>query len=166
MYEGGIRVPFIISGNLVSAKGAISEKLVQTVDIFSTVLEIMDGRPNINKKIDSYSLVPLMKSPSLGLRNYAFSELKGPGRTCDFPARGLIFSYGDALIGEKYKLISPFEYDSSDNVVDLPEEFYNLHDDPFERHNLLHDGEDSMPMIDKIALRNMRNKRLEILESK
>lgn len=75
LYEGGINVPFIISGNGVTERG-VSNGLVNVTDIFRTVAEITRVPMPAGTNYDSsVSLVPYMVTlnrPSV--RTYNYSE--------------------------------------------------------------------------------------------
>lgn len=142
VFEGGIRIPFIVSGNMVAAKGRTSNSLVSTVDVFSTVLEIMDGSPNINDlKIDSVSFVPILKNPKAKVRDFIFSELYLREAGCPVPFNNRFgFDFGDAYVTDRYKLVKRIEYSKDlTEIFDLPLELYDVIDDPFEDNNLLND---------------------------
>lgn len=60
IYEGGTRVPFIVSwpGNV--KEGSASDDLINMIDIFATVCEITEGNMPESKDVapDSYSFLP------------------------------------------------------------------------------------------------------------
>ena len=78
LYEGGINVPLIISGAAVAKPGTRSSALVNTSDLFATVIELMSGqsieavRPGA--VLDSKSLVPIIEATSSRVRDYAFAS--------------------------------------------------------------------------------------------
>jgi arylsulfatase A-like enzyme len=146
-FEGGIHVPLIISGAGVSNAGLACDRLVNTSDLFATVIELFgidpaavmpDGRP-----LDSISLVPYLTDPGHApLRNYIYSELFEPpaaaGAT-QLNARPVVVGgtncgaggelvFGEAARNTRYKLI---------RKIDGSEEFYDLSVDPAETNNLL-----------------------------
>lgn len=165
LYEGGIRVPFIVYGKGVEAKGTTTNSIINVVDVFSTVLDSMDSLSNFDNDTDSISLVPLFYDPSIIIRDYTYTEHYGPGHSCDLP--DLILSYGDAVIGEEFKLISSIEYNTSveGGEIFLVPEFYNLKDDPFEKNNLLKRGEAELSSYEFANLRDLRLKRYLIKNS-
>jgi len=59
VYEGGIRVPFIISGPGVEA-GTLSRVPVTGLDIFPTVAELAGYRPELPKALDGGSMTSVM----------------------------------------------------------------------------------------------------------
>ena len=76
LYEGGVNVPLIISGPLLSDTGEV-RGLVTTTDLYRTVLEMAGGTIPLPAKAgqDSVSLVPYFADASLQtLREYAYAE--------------------------------------------------------------------------------------------
>ena len=122
LYEGGVNVPFIISGASVANPNRESEALVSAVDLFATGLELMgvdaSGTVPDGTTIDAQSLVPIIQNQASDVREWVFTELFGLNADSD----------GKAIRNESYKLI---RFDSGS------EELYNLNQDPFETTNLL-----------------------------
>ena len=89
LYEGGVNVPFIVSGPAVptSSRGHVSRALVNTTDVYATVADIagVDLAEVIPHELvlDSVSMLPLLADPdSASIRQYAFAEYfipNGPG---------------------------------------------------------------------------------------
>jgi arylsulfatase B len=124
VYEYGVNVPMIISGPTVVNKGRISDALVNTADLFATIVENFGYTnwqsqiPSI-KPVDSKSLLPIIKNQSDSIRPWAFSEIfKLTTDSAD----------GKSIRDLQYKLIR-FDYGV--------EEFYDLMADPLENKNLL-----------------------------
>lgn len=124
IYEYGVHTPFIISGPSVVNPGRASDALVNTADIFATVLELF-GYSNwqsqipANKPVDSKSILPILKDQSMQIRPWSFCEnFKVTPDSAD----------GKAMRNMIYKLIK-FDYGG--------EEFYDLANDPSESTNLL-----------------------------
>lgn len=68
-YEGGVRVPWIMSWPGVTEPGTTSDEPVITMDLYPTFLEAAgaEGDAEHNKNVDGLSLVPLMKNPDASL---------------------------------------------------------------------------------------------------
>jgi arylsulfatase B len=121
LYEGGLRVPLIISGPGVVAPGRECHALVNTTDLFATVLELAgvdlpSGLP-AGLQLDSVSVTPyLADALQPPLRFLVFAEMIAPYQLS-------IGKNGVAYRDARYKLIS-FE----DGTVEL----YNLLTDPLE----------------------------------
>jgi len=124
VYQYGIHVPFIVSGPSVVNPGRISSALVNTTDIFATVIELFgysQWKQKIpsNKPVDSKSIMPIVKNQATTTRSWAFSEIFK--LTTDS-------SDGKSMQTLSYKLIR-FDYGK--------EEFYCIKTDPQESLNLL-----------------------------
>ena len=74
VYEGGVRVPLVISGPGVTRTGAREDALVVATDLYATLAELT-GIP-VSQVGDSFSLVPLFSDASAATgRNFAFTEM-------------------------------------------------------------------------------------------
>ena len=65
LYEGGIRVPFIVRGPGVKA-GAICREPVAQYDLLPTFYDLAGGREPLPAEIDGGSLRPLLEDPASG----------------------------------------------------------------------------------------------------
>ena len=123
VYQYGVQTPMIISGPSVVNPNRICTALTNTVDIFSTVLEL-NGFANwqnqipANKPVDSKSLMPLIKNTGTEIRPWQFCEIFKLTHDSD---------EAKAIRNMDYKLIH-FDYGKT--------EFYNLKKDPLETKNL------------------------------
>jgi arylsulfatase A-like enzyme len=124
LYEGGMHVPFVVSGPDIVGPGRTNDTLVNVADLYSTILELAGinvaaivpaGTP-----LDSRSLLPIVQSTNTTLSRYAYGELFGPVLTNTVT--------GQTLRNDQYKLI---------RFGNRREEFYNLAVDPYEVTNLL-----------------------------
>ena len=115
LYEGGVRVPMIVSGYGVSRINESEEALVHVMDIYATVLDIVG--PDLEGGIlNSFSFKNLLSDAAAESRPYNFVQVAIDAVT------------GYAIRNDRYKLI---EYESG------LQEFYDLIADPFEALNLL-----------------------------
>jgi arylsulfatase A-like enzyme len=93
LYQGGINVPLIVSGAAVVGPGRVSPALVNTSDLFRTVLELAGANPATFPTVipstpeqpwdhDSFSIVPILKGTATDgeIRHYAFAQ-SGNGKT-------------------------------------------------------------------------------------
>lgn len=123
IYQGGVNIPFIISGPDVVNPNRTSDALVNTVDLFATILELF-GDTNWQSQIpttvvDSKSLLPILKNTASSVRTVAFSEVfKDPTISGD----------GKTIRNSDYKLL---KFDNG------TEKIFNLSTDPTEKTNLL-----------------------------
>jgi arylsulfatase A-like enzyme len=124
VYQEGVSVPFIISGPSVVSPNRVSNALVNTQDLFATILELMGATTwqnsiPANKPVDSKSILPILKNTASTIRPWAFTEVfKEPTVSGD----------GKAMRNTDYKLIS------FDNCI---QKFYNISVDTAENNNLL-----------------------------
>lgn len=123
LYQGGVTVPFIISGPDVVNPNRISYAMVNTADIFATVLE-MFGDTNWQSQIptttvDSRSLMPILQNTATTTRPWAFSEVF---RTTP------LASDGKSIRNADYKLLK---------FANGTEKFFNLTVNSGENNNLL-----------------------------
>ncbi len=124
IYQYGVHVPFLISGPSVVNPGRVSDALVNTTDIFATVLELFgytgwQTQIPANKPVDSKSILPILKSQANSVRPWAFTEIFKTTTDSDD---------GKTMRNLEFKL---FRFD------DGHPEFYHLSADPDETNNLL-----------------------------
>jgi arylsulfatase A-like enzyme len=122
LYDGGTRVPLVISGPSVVSGGRTSGALVHAVDLFSTVLELAGVPLPASVTLDSESLKPVLANQSPGIRTRIYNEQF----TQSDPAAG-----GRAIRDDRYKLI---------RLNNGAEEVYDLQASPAETVNLLAGG--------------------------
>ncbi|MEO1051055.1 MAG: sulfatase-like hydrolase/transferase [Bacteroidota bacterium] len=123
LYEGGVNVPFIVSGSGVTNPNRTSDALINVADLFATSLELAGVNVNntlpSNVTFDSKSFLPILQSQNQTIRSWIFSELEGFNTNVD----------GQTILNtNNYKLI---------HFNNGSEELYNLSIDPFENNNLL-----------------------------
>ncbi len=116
VYQGGIRVPFIVSGVGVTRKGERESAMVHVVDIYATLLEIV-GTELPGGRFNSLSFKHLLDGSDGPTRDYNFSEVTN-GNSSSYTIRG-----------PRYKLIEFAE--------DNRQEFYDLLLDSLETNDLI-----------------------------
>lgn len=125
-YEGGVNVPFIVSGPVVSAPNREVTALISVVDVFESISDLVatELAPPVIRQ-DSVSFVPYLTDPDQSaLRAHVYSE-KFNGSNPD--------GNGFSLVrGNRFKLIRHY---GQGGVAD--EEMYDLSTDPFETQDLL-----------------------------
>jgi arylsulfatase B len=118
VYETGIRVPLLIAGSSVVSPGRLATGVVNTVDLFPTILALTGIPLPGGVKLDGVSLLPDLQNSSGGTRrSWAYAE--------QFSSQT---SFQRAIRNATYKLI---ERSGGGR------EFYDLTADPFEARNLL-----------------------------
>ncbi len=124
IYQEGISVPFIISGPSIVHPNRVSDALVSTHDLYATIIELFSypdwkSQIQVNKPVDSKSLLPILKDESIDFRQWAFTEVfKVPTVAGD----------GKTIRNKNYKLL---DFDNG------TQKFFNLTEDPAENRNLL-----------------------------
>jgi arylsulfatase A-like enzyme len=122
LYEGGLRVPLIIKGPQVVQPGRVVNHLVNTVDFYSTVLDLVGVQPQPllppGTKIDSVSMLPYLTDPNApAQRKWIFSDL--------FYAP--LFEPKRTIRDTRFKYLRQGTF----------EELYDLQLDPWETNNLM-----------------------------
>lgn len=128
MYEGGIKVPLIVTGPLVQQPGSDCDALVHASDLFATVAEIagvFNVKPYLptGRRIDSVSFVPYLADPTRpSLRQYVYSER-------------FSWSFGGQISGLWQQALR----DSRWKLIQRPgfDEFFDLTGVEIESHDLL-----------------------------
>ncbi|MGQ1785813.1 sulfatase-like hydrolase/transferase [Saccharicrinis sp. GN24d3] len=120
VYQGGIHVPLIVSGNGVSRQNETEDAMINVSDFYATIAQIAepDAYPT-NQVNDSYSFKHLLSNSSEPKRTYNYMEL-GANQTVSTD----VYTIRNA----QYKII----YDVKGN-----KEFFDLSADPYETNNLL-----------------------------
>ncbi|MCB9675281.1 MAG: sulfatase-like hydrolase/transferase [Alphaproteobacteria bacterium] len=92
VFEGGVRIPLVVTGPLVKSPGTTDDSLVHIADLFPTVVDIA-GLPRAEGRVDAWqlgdqtvevdgrSLLPLLQGRP-GTREYLYTEgfePNGPG---------------------------------------------------------------------------------------
>jgi arylsulfatase A-like enzyme len=124
IYQYGVKVPFIISGPSIVAPNRVANALVNTQDLFATIIELFGFTTwpthiPTSKPVDSKSLIPILRNTDTVVRPWAFTEIfKVATDSLD----------GKAMRNLTYKLLN-FDYNY--------QKFYNLSTDPTELYDLL-----------------------------
>ncbi|MFW6310164.1 MAG: sulfatase [Prolixibacteraceae bacterium] len=116
-YEGGIRVPLIISGPEIASPGTVSEQPVISMDYFTTILHAAGIEHELN---DGENLLPLLRGEKNINRDVLFWH---------YPHyHGSTWKPGSALRSGDWKLVVHYE--------DKRYELFNLKTDPGEKTDL------------------------------
>lgn len=70
--EGGARVPFIFHYPGVTKSGSKCETPIQTLDVYSTLVEIASGKDQKDKQVNGVSIMPLLKGDDIEDRELYF----------------------------------------------------------------------------------------------
>jgi arylsulfatase A-like enzyme len=120
LYEGGIRVPWIIAGAGVTNPGRTCDTPISSIDLYPTVLELAGVKPAADRVIDGVSLVPLLKQTGEPRREALYWHYPHYSNQGGTP--------GGAVRAGDWKLIEFYE--------DMHVELYNLKADIGEKHDL------------------------------
>lgn len=116
LYQGGVHVPFIVAGKNVTRQGVWDDALVNVIDIYATVLELVGA--NLPGGIyNSHSFIDLLTGSSSSTRPFNYTEITGNNNGSGWTIRD-----------HQYKLI---QFD------DGTQEFYDLLADSLEMTNLI-----------------------------
>ncbi|HEX9046807.1 MAG TPA: sulfatase [Verrucomicrobiae bacterium] len=118
LFEMGTRVPLIISAPGMKGNGARSTRIVQSLDIYPTLVELC-GLP-AQKEIEGASLVPLLKKPDEQWEKPAFSIWSEDGKTI----------HGTAVRTQQFRY-AEYGKDAKDGAM-----LFDPHADPLEMKNL------------------------------
>jgi arylsulfatase A-like enzyme len=72
LYEGGVKVPLLISGPHIRDPGSSRSQLVHVADIFPTLAEL--SHVSVEHEIDGVSLVRLFSDPDAIVRDHVYAE--------------------------------------------------------------------------------------------
>lgn len=161
--EGGSRVPMIMNWKGHLPKGRVESRLVSSLDILPTILEIA-GIEQLAAHLDGMSVMPLFGNQSVQWRQYLFTEFTlhwpetyYPGRAVRDRRFKLVHNllphrenpvYDIYLLKQKPETFTPGQLDTARKEVQdaygifrKPPEFelYDLKNDPWEFHNLVND---------------------------
>lgn len=116
LYEGGVHVPLVISGPGVTRVGQREEALVNSTDLFTTIVELTGA--NLPVYQDSRSLVPMFSQAGQSVRECLYTDVED-------------LTIGHANRNARYKVIT---------LANGTEAFYDLQVDPWEQDELLATG--------------------------
>lgn len=138
LYEGGTKVPLIISGPAVANPGRTNDTLAHAVDLFTTILELVGINSTAtvpsNVTLDSQSLLAVLQTTNT-LARYVYAE--------KFDTSTPTSADGRTLRNAQFKLI---QFNSG------TEQFYDLLSDPYEVTNLLNTALSAVPLANYYAL--------------
>jgi arylsulfatase A-like enzyme len=127
LYEGGIRVPMVVSGKGVGRKNVRESALINTVDFYGTIANLAGH--SVTQLNDGYSFVPLLNSGGAAARQYNYSEFQSTSVT------------GWTVRNAQYKLLQS---------LSGSQELYDLTTDLKEQTNLLNTGTDYSAIVNNL----------------
>ena len=116
LFDRATRVPLVVAGPPVRAKGTATGSLVELMDIYPTLTELC-GLPT-PPKCQGKSLAPILKDPAASVNDYAYTVARGGDARCVNTKRWRYTEWGGPKVAELY------------NLEKDPGEYYNLANDP------------------------------------
>jgi arylsulfatase A-like enzyme len=127
LFEGGIRVPMVVSGKGVTRINQREDALVNSSDFYATISHFIGH--SVTQLNDSYSFVDLLSEEGSGLRDYNYSEFESADIT------------GWTVRNESHKLI---EYADGSQALYLLADTSNNPNDISESENLIADDANTL----------------------
>ncbi|MEZ6064510.1 MAG: sulfatase-like hydrolase/transferase [Planctomycetaceae bacterium] len=124
-YEQATRIPLLIVAPGVTTPGGSTLQLAESVDVYPTLAELAGlPAPRGPQAIDGVSLVPVLRDPSVRVRDHAYHA---------YPKQKL----GRAIRTERYRLVEWKGIGAPPESAEY--ELYDYVADPLETHNLVDD---------------------------
>ncbi|NND05322.1 MAG: sulfatase-like hydrolase/transferase [Saprospiraceae bacterium] len=161
-WEGGHRVPFIVSWPGIIKPGSTSKQIVSLTDVMATVADLVGYELPNNSAEDSFSFLKVLtgeQPDSLAFKEYSLQQArrdnaksirKGKWKYLDHKGSGGNDYTRHGQWGAQY-------VDLPNNTVDAPAQLYNLDVDPGETNNLYY----KHPEI----VQHLREKLAELIEN-
>jgi iduronate 2-sulfatase len=124
-FEQANRIPILMYAPGITKENTVSRQLIETVDIYPTLAELAGlPKPTGPQPIDGLSMVPVLRDPSIRIRDHAYHA---------YPRKGnrLI---GCAIRTERYRMVEWI--DVEDPAAEKIYELYDYEEDPLETRNL------------------------------
>ncbi|MCU0796153.1 MAG: sulfatase [Akkermansiaceae bacterium] len=126
VYEGGIRVPCVVSWPGIVAPSTRSDCIIQSSDFYPTILDLLDAKTQEGQHFDGVSIVPALKGETLD-RAGIFTYFPHDPAVPDWLPPSVAVTSGD------WKLIRLF-HGGKDGAHRW--KLYHLGDDPGEKNDL------------------------------
>lgn len=134
LWEGGHRVPTVISWPGVIDAGSVSDEVISQVDLAATFASILDRKLQTTEAVDSFDLLPLLKGQAYNkpLREGTVQNT----REASFALRLGDWVLIDAPSGQHTKTPDWYNEQQGYSRDQTPGLLYNLKEDPSQEHNL------------------------------
>ena len=147
VYEGGVRVPCIVSWPQVTKPGGRNDTIIQSMDFYPTFLELLGLKPQEDQVFDGVSIAGVLRGEALAQRAI-FTYFPHNPKVPDFLPPAATVHAGD------WKLIRLFhEGDKGAHAWQL----YNLKDDIGEQHDLAAQQPERVRELDALIEKFLRD---------
>ena len=148
VYEGGHRVPLVVSWPGIVSANSICNRLVGLNDLMATIADVLDIKLQTDQAADSISYLPLLKNPTAAsTRSHmiqqstnVFAVRSHDWKLCVCPGSGAMGTYGNLPLPKDSwtKAVAKFGRRPTRNDLRDPAfvQLFNLKDDPTESTNL------------------------------
>lgn len=127
-FELGTRVPMIIAAPGMDKPGTSTNSIVESVDLYPTLLELAHLAPPGGQELSGTSLAPILEDPGASVKSVAFSQITRPlGAGPDFEI------IGSSIRDSRYRYNAWVDRKSGELVA---EELYDLKKDLLNADNL------------------------------
>jgi arylsulfatase A-like enzyme len=150
MFEGGVRGPCVVVWPKIVKPGSRNETLIQSVDFYPTLLDVLKLSPKIEQIFDGVSLVPTLKGGSIK-REAIFTYFPHNPPVPDWLPPSVSVHRGD------WKLIRVFHggpHKKGETSHDY--KLYNLKDDIGEQKNLAEDNPALIQQLDALIEQHLQ----------
>ena len=156
-YEIDTRVPLIVSGKGIKAKGQKSASLVEFIDVFPSLCEL-SSLP-IPKNLAGKSFYPMLQNSKNRTKDAAFSQFL-LGR---FPKKQISVDekMGYAIRTDKYRYVEWYNWENDKRGEYLTNELFDHTKDPKENENIAENSSNQLIIKDlkKKLLETFKNSR-------
>ncbi len=128
-FEGGQRVPMIISGNAFIDTPRVSHALATNMDIYPTILEVLDLEKPDDRVIDGTSMLPIIVGSHAHVHDHIFYNSAPTGQVMG--VRDSFYKYHEGAQGTHMNMFGIFG-----PAAPMPPQLTNLNLDN-ESHNLI-----------------------------
>lgn len=144
-YEQANRIAMAIVAPGVARAGTSTKQLTETVDIYPTLVELAGlPKPEVPQRLDGVSLVPVLRDPSVRVRDHAYHAF--PRHRAGQPV------IGRAIRTERYRLVEWKKPGAPADTADL--ELYDYQADPKETRNLAGSQPETVTRLREVLARH------------
>ena len=128
VYEGGMKVPYIVKWPAKIQAGSESAERINHLDLYPTLLEMCNIKPEPNYPLDGLDISPILYQEATELPSREFYCYHPNYDVFNPRVKKWIYTWRNVIYDGDFKLIHDVEYNKY--------ELYNLAEDPSEKNNL------------------------------